>query len=239
MSNIHALCDNKWFAGKTRNAAHFLSSAPRNPPSAKTMDVNTWLLFLLTSVGLSLSPGPNGMLALTHGALYGRRKALFTIVGGVLGFIAVIGLCMFGIGALIKSSLVWLTALKLIGGAYLIWLGTQVWRSPPIAAAELGPAVQTRGFALLRQGFVSAITNPKGLLFFSAFLPQFLDAQHSLVVQFAAIAGTYAFTELLAEYAFASAAHSVRPWLNRVGKRFNHVCGGLFVAIGAALPLHT
>ena len=67
------------------------------------MDLNTWLIYLVATTGLSLSPGPNGLLALTHGALHGRRKALYTIFGGVLGFVVVIALSMFGIGALLKA----------------------------------------------------------------------------------------------------------------------------------------
>ena len=83
------------------------------------MALDTWLLFLAASIGISLTPGPNGLLALTHGALHGSRRTLFTIAGGVLGFVAVIALCMFGIGALVKSSIVWLTVLKWVGGLYL------------------------------------------------------------------------------------------------------------------------
>jgi threonine/homoserine/homoserine lactone efflux protein len=64
------------------------------------MQLHTWLIFLAASIGLSLSPGPNGLLALTHGALHGGRKTLFTIAGGAVGFVAIIALCMFGIGAL-------------------------------------------------------------------------------------------------------------------------------------------
>ncbi len=72
------------------------------------MNIHTWLLYLLASIGLSLSPGPNGLLALAHGAIHGRRKTLFTIFGGSLGFTLVIGLSMFGIGALLQASLAWL-----------------------------------------------------------------------------------------------------------------------------------
>lgn len=96
------------------------------------MHFETWLVYLAACIGLSASPGPNGLLALTHGALHGRRLALFTIFGGSLGFVMVIALSMFGIGALLESSLVWLTVLKWLGGAYLVWLGIQVWRSPPL-----------------------------------------------------------------------------------------------------------
>ena len=203
------------------------------------MQFDTWLIFFIASVGLSVSPGPNGLLALTHGALYGSRKTLFTITGGVVGFVALIGLCMFGIGALIKSSLVWLTVLKWVGGMYLVWLGVQVWRSPPIALSIDTPPAQAHGITLFRQGWLSAVTNPKGLLFFSAFLPQFIDPQRSLGMQFVVVAATFAFTEFLTEYALAATAHQIRPWLARVGRRFNKACGGVFIAIGAALPLRS
>jgi homoserine/homoserine lactone efflux protein len=138
------------------------------------MDLNTWLLYLLAVIGLSLSPGPNGLLALTHGALHGRRKALYTIFGGAFGFIAVVALSMFGIGALLKTSLVWLTVMKWAGGTYLVWLGIQVWRSSPIDIEVRGSGQPRAGWSLFRQGALSALTNPKGLLFFTAFLPQFI-----------------------------------------------------------------
>jgi homoserine/homoserine lactone efflux protein len=201
------------------------------------MDLHTWLIYLLAATGLSLSPGPNGLLALTHGALHGRHKALYTIFGGALGFVVVIALSMFGIGALLSASLVWLAVMKWIGGAYLVWLGIQVWRSPPIGL-DVGAAVETRaGGSLFRQGALSALTNPKGLLFFAAFLPQFIDPAHSLFVQFVIMAGTFAAIEIVTEAFIASLAHRISPWLRRVGRRFNQACGGVFVAIGVALPL--
>ncbi len=203
------------------------------------MQFDTWLIYLATSIGLSLSPGPNGLLALTHGALHGRRKTLFTIFGGALGFVVIIALSMFGIGTLINSSLLWLTALKWLGGAYLVWLGIQIWRFPPLNIDIGAPRPQAQCWSLFRQGALSAATNPKGLLFFTAFLPHFIDPGRSLVLQFAVMAGTFVATEVITEYMLASASNRVRPWLSRVGRRFNRACGGLFVAIGAALPLRT
>lgn len=204
------------------------------------MNLDTWLIYLLAALGLSLSPGPNGLLALTHGVLHGQRKTLFTIFGGTLGFVAVIALSMFGIGALLQTSLVWLTALKWLGGAYLVWLGIQVWRSPPVGVQltegdRAGPA--RSGGSLFRQGALSAVTNPKGILFFAAFLPQFIDPHRSLLLQFAIMAGTFALVEAVTELFIAGMAARISPWLRRVGKRFNQVCGGIFVAIGLALPL--
>jgi threonine/homoserine/homoserine lactone efflux protein len=201
------------------------------------MELHTWLIYLVAAIGLSLSPGPNGLLALTHGALHGRAKALFTIAGGTLGFVAVIALSMFGIGALLQASLVWLTVMKWVGGAYLVWLGIQVWRSPPIGFEMTGKAVPRSGASLFRQGMLSAVSNPKALLFFTAFLPQFIDPAHNLLVQFAIMAGTFAATEIATEVFIAFMAHRISPWLRRVGRRFNQVCGGMFVVIGAALPL--
>jgi len=203
------------------------------------MDPNTWLIYLLAAIGLSLSPGPNGLLALTHGALHGRRKALYTIFGGALGFIAVIALSMFGIGALLKTSLVWLTALKWLGGAYLVWLGIQVWRSPVIGVVAAGPAQPRAGWSLFQQGALSAVTHPKGVLFFAAFLPQFIDPARGLLIQFVIMAGTFAAIEIATELMIASMAHRISPWLRRVGRRFNQACGGVFVAIGVALPLRS
>ena len=203
------------------------------------MALDTWLIYLLAAVGLSLSPGPNGLLALTHGALHGRRKALYTIFGGALGFVIVVALSMFGIGALLKTSLVWLTVMKWVGGDYLVWLGIQVWRSPPIGIEIAASAAPRAGWSMFRQGALSALTNPKGLLFFAAFLPQFIDPARSLVVQFVVMAGTFAVIEIATELLIASTAHRVSPWLRRVGRRFNQACGGVFVAIGVALPLRS
>ena len=201
------------------------------------MDTHTWLIYFLAATGLSLSPGPNGLLALTHGALHGRRKAMYTITGGALGFVIVIALSMFGIGALLQTSLVWLTVLKWAGGAYLIWLGIQVWRSPPLSLDASGSSEPRAGWSMFQQGALSAITNPKAILFFAAFLPQFLDPHRSLFLQFIIMASTFAAIEIATEFFIASMANRISPWLRRVGRRFNQVCGGMFMAIGVALPL--
>jgi homoserine/homoserine lactone efflux protein len=201
------------------------------------MDFDLWLIYLLAAVGLSLSPGPNGLLALTHGALHGRRQALYTIFGGAFGFVTVIALSMFGIGAVLKASVGWLIVMKWAGGVYLVWLGIQVWRSPPIGLELGGSMVPRAGWSLFQQGALSALTNPKALLFFAAFLPQFIDPARDLLVQFVVMAGTFAVVEIATEAFIASMAHRIRPWLRRVGRRFNQACGGVFMVIGVALPL--
>jgi threonine/homoserine/homoserine lactone efflux protein len=202
------------------------------------MALDTWLVYLAAAIGLSLSPGPNGLLALTHGALHGWRRALATIVGGALGFVVVIAVSLFGVGALVQASPGALAAMKWVGGAYLAWLGVQVWRAAPVGH-DLDTAERAPGSvgAMARQGFLSAVTNPKGLLFFVAFLPQFVDPARALASQFAVMAGTFAVVEILTELLLAAGAHRLRPWLARVGARFNQVCGAIFILLGAGLPL--
>ncbi|MFG0926678.1 LysE family translocator [Pseudomonas sp. CJQ_8] len=201
------------------------------------MALDTWLIYLLASIGLSLTPGPNSLLALTHGALYGARRTLFTIVGGVFGFSALIALAMFGLSALLQTSASVLGVLKWVGGAYLIWLGIQLWRSPGLQL-ELTEQSARRGNAgLFRQGLLSAMANPKVLLFYGAFLPQFIDPQRGLLLQFAVMAATFASVEFLVEYLLARLAFRIRPWLAKGGKGFNRCCGSLFALIGLALPL--
>ncbi len=201
------------------------------------MEFSTWLLYAAAAVGLSLTPGPNGLLALTHGALYGTKKTLATIFGGLLGFAAVIGMSMFGIGALLQASADLLTVLKWVGGAYLVWLGIQVWRSEPLGIASSAESPVSKPTRLFSQGFLSAVTNPKGILFFVAFLPQFIDPNRSLFVQFLIMAATFVFVEFWYELMVATLADRIQPWLKRVGKNFNRVFGSVFMAIGVLLPL--
>ncbi len=201
------------------------------------MALHTWLLYLVAAIGLSLTPGPNSLLALTHGALHGHRRTLYTVAGGALGFVMVIALSMLGIGALLQASSSALLVLKWVGGAYLVWLGVQLWRAPPLQLQAVAGAPFPRRSQLFRQGLFAAVSNPKALLFYGAFLPQFLDPTRSLWLQFAVMAGTFALIECVVEVLLARMAHRIRPLLERFGKRFNRVCGGAFAAMGAALPL--
>jgi homoserine/homoserine lactone efflux protein len=200
------------------------------------VELSVWLLYTAAAVGLSLTPGPNGLLALTHGALYGTRKTISTILGGSVGFAAVIALSMFGIGALLAANAELIFWLKWLGGAYLIFLGIQVWRSDPIAISRAEGA-DRKAFSLFQAGLLSAVTNPKGILFFVAFLPQFIDPAASLLLQFLVMAATFVVIEFVYELLVASLADRIGPWLAKVGKNFNRVFGGFFITLGALLPL--
>jgi homoserine/homoserine lactone efflux protein len=201
------------------------------------MEISNWLIYFLAVLGLTFTPGPNGLLALTHGAIYGSRKTIATILGGSLGFATVIGLSMFGIGALLAASAQLLIVMKFVGGAYLIWLGIQVWRSPSLGESKATVSINVSSFSLFRQGALAALTNPKGILFFVAFLPQFIDPTISLLTQFVVMASTFVIIEFIYEYAVASLANKIKPFLAKFGKKVNRVFGGIFMVIGVALPL--
>ena len=201
------------------------------------MTWQTWSLFALAAIGLSLTPGPNGILALIHGAMHGTKKTLATIAGGSLGFGLIIGLSMFGIGALLATWAGLLVIMKWLGGAYLVWLGIQLIRSEPINISR-SKNTDSAGFrTLFGQGLISAVSNPKGILFFVAFLPQFVNPRESLFTQFLLMAMTFIVIEFAYEFTVALLADRIKPLLVRAGKNFNSVCGGVFIAIGVLLPL--
>jgi homoserine/homoserine lactone efflux protein len=201
------------------------------------MALHTWLLYLTAVIGLSLTPGPNGLLALSHGAMHGHRKTLFTIAGGVLGFTLLMALSMLGIGVLLQASTDILIVLKWLGGAYLVWLGIQLWRAPALHLQLDRPNHSANATRLFSQGLLSALSNPKVILFFAAFLPQFIRPGSPLWLQFLLMAATFAVVEGFTEYLLARMAQRIRPWLQRSGRVFNRTCGGLFALMGAALPM--
>ena len=144
---------------------------------------------------------------------------------------------MFGIGALLANWAGLLVIMKWLGGAYLVWLGIQLVRSEPIDISRSQNAVSAKFRILFGQGLFSAISNPKGILFFVAFLPQFVNPRESLLTQFLIMALTFIVIEFVYELTVATLADRIKPLLVRAGKNFNRVFGGVFIAIGVLLPL--
>ncbi|MBN3560995.1 LysE family translocator [Aliamphritea spongicola] len=200
------------------------------------MALDTWLIYLLAVAGLTLTPGPNSLLALTHGALYGHRRTCLTIAGSCTGFMLIVALSLLGIGALLQTSGSILLIMKWLGAAYLIYLGIQVWRSPVMSMNQPAEPKRRSNLALFRAGFTTSVSNPKVILFFAAFFPQFIDPERSLLTQFVVMALTIGMIEVIIEFTLARAAFQLRPVLERSGKIFNRCCGGMFAGIGLALP---
>ena len=202
------------------------------------MTLELWIVYALAAVGLSLTPGPNGLLSLTNGVRFGLARTVFTVIGGVCGFLVLVAASLAGLGALLAASETAFTAAKWIGAAYLIYLGIRLWRAPPPAvsapAAE-NPGREAGAARLFVQGFLVAVSNPKALIFFAAFLPQFMVPGAPYWLQFAVLGGTFALVEFCYELVLAGMAQKIAPWLGRHGRWFNRIAGSTFVGIGGLL----
>lgn len=202
------------------------------------MTLEIWLVYLVAAIGLSLAPGPNGLLSLTHGANYGVRTTAFTVAGGAIGFFLLIAVSLAGFGTVLATSERAFVMIKWLGAAYLIFLGMRLWMSAPTnfgGDKEAGRNVPASPFRMFQQGFVVAVSNPKGMLFFAAFLPQFMVLDTPYFLQLLVFGGTFVFVEVVYELTLASFAQRVAPWLSRRGRWFNRITGGSFVVMGATL----
>jgi threonine/homoserine/homoserine lactone efflux protein len=146
------------------------------------MNYQLFSAFLLITLILVLTPGPIVTLVLATGATRGVRAGLITVAGSSVGNALLITGIALGLSLVIQHAAVIFEWLRWIGAAYLIWLGIQAWRH----AGDKAAPVETRGHVYFRRGFLAAITNPKTIAFFTAFLPQFIDpalpAGHQLLV---------------------------------------------------------
>ena len=146
------------------------------------MNWHLFSAFLLITVVLFLTPGPIVTLIIATAARSGTRAALVTVAGASTGNAVLLALIALGLGWILKTSADVFEVMRWLGAAYLIWLGIQAWRSAGRASALAPPAAHVHA----RRGFVVAMTNPKTIAFFTAFLPQFIDptlpVAHQLVV---------------------------------------------------------
>ncbi len=202
------------------------------------MTLELWLVYVLAAVGLSLTPGPNGLLSLTNGVRFGLARTVFTALGGVSGFMVLVAASLAGLGALLAASETAFTAAKWIGAAYLVYLGIRLWRAPPpkvSASAGEGLSCEAGAVRLFVQGFLVAVSNPKALIFFAAFLPQFMMPGAPYWFQLLTLGGTFAVVEFLYELVLAGTAQRIAPWLGRHGRWFNRITGCTFAGIGGLL----
>lgn len=202
------------------------------------MTLDIWIIYLFAAVGLSLTPGPNGLLSLTHGVRFGARRTVFTALGGVIGFMVLVAASLAGLGALLAASESAFTVAKWVGAAYLVYLGLRLWKAPPPAVstpAADGDPRQDGAARLFAQGFLVAASNPKAMIFFAAFLPQFMVPEAGFWTQFVVLGGTFAVVEFIYELVLAGMAQRIAPWLGRHGRWFNRITGSMFVGIGGVM----
>lgn len=202
------------------------------------------LAFLLTVYVLILIPGPSVLFVVSRGVALGRRAALATVAGNALGLIFQGTLVTVGVGSIVASSDAVFTALKLIGAAYLVFLGIKNIRERR-ALAEVftptGAAAPKSIRRIVREGFFVGATNPKGVLIFTAVLPQFIDrSQGHDTLQLATLGAICVVIALLSDGAWAIASGTARHWLGRSSRRLETmtgVGGAMLIALGVGLAV--
>jgi threonine/homoserine/homoserine lactone efflux protein len=202
--------------------------------------------FLLTVYVLILIPGPSVLFVVSRGVSLGRRAALATVAGNASGFALQLVLVSIGVGSIVARSDAVFTTLKLLGGAYLIFLGVRNIRDRKALAALFSPAVAAQPKPLrriVREGFLVGATNPKGVIIFTAVLPQFIDRSQGHVTIQLAVLGTICIAiALLSDGAWAIASGTARHWLGRSPRRLEAMTAGggaTLVALGIGLAVTT
>lgn len=205
------------------------------------MTLTTYLLYLAAVAVLVLSPGPTMLMCMTNAVKHGAGKAMASAGGSVTAVLGVMVLSSLGLGALLAASEVAFTVFKAVGAAYLIYLGVQTFRSPvnsfEVVADNTSPGTQRSAAQLYGQGLLVGASNPKALLFFSAFFPQFLNPEAPFVPQFVILAATFVACEFSVLSLASVFTARIAPWLRVSGRArwFNRVSGGLFTGMGALL----
>ena len=155
------------------------------------MSVELWLAFVVASIVLLAIPGPTVMLVVSYALGRGRHTGWVTVPGVTLGDFAAMTASLLGAGAILAASATLFTALKLAGAAYLIWLGVRLWRANPTTDGIDGTVQDRGGWAMFWNAFVVTALNPKGIVFFIAFVPQFVVAERPLLPQFLILEVTF------------------------------------------------
>lgn len=200
------------------------------------MPVETLFLFIPACFALNMAFGPNNLLSVTIGARHGLRRALVAALGRLVAFALMIAISAFGMGALLVASETAFTVVKFLGAAYLVWLGIRILRSKAELLHDAPPLARQGMRGLVRQEFLVAIGNPKAILIFTAFFPQFIAPGHYMS-SYALLGAIFLALEVvaIALYAYAGtrlsgvmhSAHGLQ-WINRIS-------GTTMIAFGALL----
>jgi threonine/homoserine/homoserine lactone efflux protein len=187
---------------------------------------------------LILIPGPNVTLLVANSLAHGPRRALVTLAGTSSAIALQLVVVALGMTSLILALATWFEWLRWAGVAYLIWLGIQQWRAAPLALDDIeGRAV--RPGTLFWQGILVSATNPKTLLFYAAFFPQFIDPASPPGAQLALLCATFLALATALDGAYALLAGRLRPWLrtHRRARLRNRLTGACLIAAALGLAL--
>jgi threonine/homoserine/homoserine lactone efflux protein len=193
-----------------------------------------WLPFAIASAVLVAIPGPTVLLVVSYALGHGRRYALATTIGVALGDLTAMSASMLGLGVVLAASAAWFTVLKLGGAAYLIYLGIKLWRAP-VGEPGTADTSETRTCRIFAHAYAVTTLNPKSIIFFVAFVPQFIDMHLAIWPQIVIFEATFIGLATLNAFAYAWLASSARRAIRSTGvQRAINRSGGALL-IGAAI----
>jgi len=202
------------------------------------MEFSTWLQFTIAGVIIAISPGSGAVLSMTHGLAYGVKKASATVLGLQLGLLAVLMIAGAGVGSLLLASELAFSIVKTVGALYLIYLGILQWRAPALAlGGGSAPAAAPSFGQRVLTGFLTNATNPKGIIFMVAVLPQFISKDAALLPQLAILGVTMVAIDTVVMNGYAFLAASMQRFFRDPAsvRRQNRFFGGVLMLIGAGL----
>jgi threonine/homoserine/homoserine lactone efflux protein len=202
------------------------------------MSLQLYFAFVAACVALALLPGPIVTLVIGNGLRYGTRAALTNIAGAQAGLAIVIGIVAVGLTSLMATMGYWFDWVRLAGAAYLVWLGVKLIRAPVVGLdADAAPPPPPRGGFFL-QGVVVLLSNPKVLVFFGAFIPQFMDMSRDHVSQVALLGVTFMVIAGMTDAMYALLAGRARLFFSaRRTRLVSRISGGCMIGGGVWLAL--
>lgn len=204
------------------------------------MDLTLWLAFTAASSVMLAIPGPTVMLVASYAMTRGRDTGWATVPGVALGDLLAMTVSLLGAGAVLAASAELFTLLKLAGAGYLVWLGIQLWRSKPELAALPGGGNQRRDkVRMFSNAFVVTALNPKGIVFFVAFVPQFIDPARPVVAQCVVLIATFVLLGTLNAAFWAVTAGTMRHRFSspRALRLVNRLGGSAMIGAGLLTAL--
>lgn len=198
------------------------------------MHIETYLAFVLASLVFVLIPGPTVMLVVSQALSSGKRSVIPLVAGVGLGDLIAMTLSFVGLGAVLATSALLFTLMKWAGAIYLIYLGVKIFRAPIPSSDEGSQRKQSSGWSQFASAFATTALNPKSIIFFVAFVPQFISPQAALLPQFIILGATYLALGMLNAAAYAVFAGKLRSLLQtpKAMKRFNRLGGSVLVSAG-------
>lgn len=200
------------------------------------IDPGVLLAFVAAVTALMLIPGPNVALIVANSVAYGPKFGLLTVAGASSAMVVQLGLTALGMTQVLGTLGVWFAWLRWVGVIYLVYLGITQWRAPAIDLTKTRPEPKSVRAIYLRAVLVS-LTNPKTLLFYGAFFPQFVAMDHDPGAQIAELSVTFLTVAVLVDGGWALAAGHARGLLGSRGRLRNRLSGGFLIGAGAALAL--